>query len=158
MKFLLKKIGGPTDKLSQEKIDTISIINLGGASVQMVFKITKSELQPLSLGFREIVVFCGRTYHLFQNSILGYGLDVARNSNFNRFKMQAVGFNVPIVETDNNGHCNDCKTYADNRLNVTACHDRIKQFLNQGKSFAIYSNFFSIHSFPFHRNPYESSK
>jgi len=77
--FLLNKIG------SEEKLDTVAVMDLGGGSTQIVFEpLTIDHLQyPIpesDEGYRVELKFGNHNYILYQHSYLGYGLMEARKS------------------------------------------------------------------------------
>lgn len=80
--YLLNRIG--TDKTSSGKdVQTAAVMDLGGASTQIVFEpIYPSSTQGMHPGEHvyELSNFGGRKYTLYQNSYLGYGLMEARKS------------------------------------------------------------------------------
>jgi len=77
--YLLGKIG------TEEKIDTVAVMDLGGGSTQIVFEpLTVDHLQyPIpesDEGYRVELRFGNYNYILYQHSYLGYGLMEARKS------------------------------------------------------------------------------
>lgn len=80
--YLLNRIG--TDKKSSGKdVQTAAVMDLGGASTQIVFEpIYPSSTQGMHPGEHvyELSNFGGKKYTLYQNSYLGYGLMEARKS------------------------------------------------------------------------------
>lgn len=82
MNFLLKRIGYE-HSIPSSVIDTVAVLDLGGASTQIVFEIDQEDYlyyQDLILekDYFYTMKFGSRNYTLFQHSFLGYGLMEAR--------------------------------------------------------------------------------
>lgn len=88
--YLLSRIGadetsskGGAGTSGTQKVQTAAVMDLGGASTQIVFEpIYESNTQGMHPGEHvyELSNFGGRKYTLYQNSYLGYGLMEARKS------------------------------------------------------------------------------
>ncbi|PWN37032.1 uncharacterized protein FA14DRAFT_159261 [Meira miltonrushii] len=80
--YLLNRIGSD-DPASSKDVKTAAVMDLGGASTQIVFEpIYPSDTQGMHPGEHvyELSNFGGKKYTLYQNSYLGYGLMEARKS------------------------------------------------------------------------------
>lgn len=80
--YLLNRIGSD-DPASSKDVKTAAVMDLGGASTQIVFEpIYPSNTQGMHPGEHvyELSNFGGKKYILYQNSYLGYGLMEARKS------------------------------------------------------------------------------
>ncbi|PWN49768.1 hypothetical protein IE53DRAFT_317051 [Violaceomyces palustris] len=81
--YLLNRIGGGTDAGAEGQTQTAAVMDLGGGSTQIVFEPTfKDPSQGMHPGEHvyQLKDFGARSYTLYQNSYLGYGLMQARQS------------------------------------------------------------------------------
>ncbi|UZJ51043.1 hypothetical protein CBS101457_000363 [Exobasidium rhododendri] len=85
--YLLNRIGSDGKSSSEDKagdkVKTAAVMDLGGASTQIVFEpVHENSKQGMYPGEHvyELSNFGGKTYTLYQNSYLGYGLMEARKS------------------------------------------------------------------------------
>jgi guanosine-diphosphatase len=86
--YLLNRIGSDAksttaEKLEADKVKTAAVMDLGGASTQIVFEpVYESSVQGMYPGEHvyELSNFGGKKYTLYQNSYLGFGLMEARKS------------------------------------------------------------------------------
>lgn len=91
--YLLGKIGEGV-----KTTDTVAVMDLGGASTQIVFEPKTSEEQPLAEGDHKYELkFGGKTHTLYQHSHLNYGLMRARRSVHN-----LVAFSWSFLQSDVN--------------------------------------------------------
>ncbi|MBW0527085.1 hypothetical protein O181_066800 [Austropuccinia psidii MF-1] len=74
--YLLKTIGPSADKTMKNA--TAAVMDLGGASTQIVFEPQQTKLEPGGHVYK--LTFGGRTHALYQHSHLGYGLMEARRA------------------------------------------------------------------------------
>ena len=164
LNFLQGKIGNNTARglPHREEIGTIGMIDLGGASVQIVLEITESEAQSVPSEFQESLIFHGKPYHLFRNSHLLFGLEMAKTIFLNTSDQQVIGSCISPAANNSkdNNYGEGRHNLLAHRIDVAKCYDKIKDFIEQSGSFSTYSNFSSPTGVPpsLSRNPYRSSK
>lgn len=100
-------------------------MDLGGASTQIVFEITKDQAKELPSEFVYSFEFSGVTYHLYQNSFLGYGLNQARLKILSLNGQRGWSPCIPRVsDTNKDGQ------QINHRIDVKRCLRDVKRILN----------------------------
>ena len=82
------------DTLYPGQGEASGVIDLGGGSVQIVFPIERQRVAPL--GYQTQLNFDGRDFNLYVKSHLGYGLDAARDTVYDRLiEADAISTQAP---------------------------------------------------------------